>query len=246
MRTIIGAVSLSLIALDPGALAIAQESTLDFTSDLPLGACQFVPWGGNPYFSLSPGQQRLLTNERCVEAGNCEEREEVWITVKRDIRRIQVEIDGRMRTVWTRVIEELESVDGLLTEASENFFATCRGKGDVYYFGEEVTLYEDGEIVGHDGAWLAGVEDARPGLMMPAVYLLGARYFQEFAPGVALDRAEHVGSGLGVKVPAGEYNGCVRIDEASTLEPGATATKIYCPDVGLVVDEELELTTFHD
>ena len=81
MRNIIGAVSSSVIALNPWAFAVAQESNPDFTSDLPLGACQFVPWGGNPYFSLSPGQQRLQSNERCVDAGDCEELEEVWITV---------------------------------------------------------------------------------------------------------------------------------------------------------------------
>ena len=173
MRTIIGAVSLTIVALNPGAFAIAQQSGPEFTSELPLDSCHFVPWGGNPNFRLSPGRQRRLSNERCVEAGECEEREEVWITVKRDTRSIPVDIDGRTRTVWTRVIEELESVGGLLIEASKNFFATCWGTGDVYYFGQEVTLYDDGEIVGHDGAWLAGVAGARPGLMMPELYLLG-------------------------------------------------------------------------
>ena len=246
MRTIIGAVSLTIIALNPGAFAIAQQSGPEFTSELPLDSCHFVPWGGSPNFRLSPGQQRRLSNERCVEAGECEEREEVWITVKRDTRRIPVDIDGRTRTVWTRVIEELESVDGLLSEVSKNFFATCWGTGDVYYFGQEVTLYDDGEIVGHDGAWLAGVAGARPGLMMPELYLLGARYFQKLAPGVALDRVEHVGSGLGVEVPAGEFHDCVRVDVTSLLTPGVTATKVYCPGIGLVVDGKLELTTFYD
>ncbi|MGQ0835199.1 MAG: hypothetical protein ACT4O5_09815 [Gammaproteobacteria bacterium] len=47
--------------------------------------------------------------------------------------------------------------------------------------------------------------------------------------------------GIEVEVPAGLFQGCVEIEETSPLEPGQTSTKIYCPDVGLVVDNDLEL-----
>ena len=66
---------------------------------------------------------------------------------------------------------------------------------DVFYFGEDVDIFENGTI-SHDGAWLAGVDDALPGLLMPGTFLLGARYFQEVASGVALDRSENVEMGL--------------------------------------------------
>ena len=33
-------------------------------------------------------------------------------------------------------------------------------------------------------------------MIMPGTFLLGARYFQELADGIALDRAEHMEMGL--------------------------------------------------
>ena len=69
-----------------------------------------------------------------------------------------------------------------LIEVSRNYFAAAMN-GRHLLFREAVDIYEYGEIVGHDGAWLAGVNGARPGIIMPGRYLLGARYFQEIAPG---------------------------------------------------------------
>ena len=54
------------------------------------------------------------------------------------------------------MVEERETEDGELVEVSRNFFAICEETNSVFYFGEEVDDDEDGEIVGHEGAWLAG------------------------------------------------------------------------------------------
>jgi hypothetical protein len=145
------------------------------------------------------------------------------------------------RTIRTRVVQDFETVDGKLEEISRNFFAICQPKRDVYYFGEEVDIYEDGRIVNHEGAWLAGRRGAQPGIIMPdAAFLLGSRYFQEMAPDVAMDRAEHVANDLEIDVPAGFMEDCVQVNETTPLEPGVS-TKIYCPGKGLVRDGELEL-----
>ena len=110
-------------------------------------------------------------------------------------------------------------------------------------------IYEDGVVVSHDGAWLAGTDTgegkARPGLIMPGTFLLGSRYFQELAPGVALDRAEHVRMGLTVTTPAGTFEECVEVKETTPLEPGAVSTKVYCAELGLVVDNVVRLVEFH-
>ena len=130
--------------------------------------------------------------------------------------------------------------DGELTEISRNYFATCLPSRDVYYFGEDVDIYEEGEIVSHEGAWLAGRYGARPGIIMPeSAFLLGQRYYQEVAPGVALDRAEHVDSQFELSVPAGNFDDCVEIDESTPLSPGGSH-KVYCEEVGLVIDGDLE------
>lgn len=145
---------------------------------------------------------------------------------------------GRQYSVRTRVVQEFETVDGEVEEISCNFFSNCSPMNDVYYFGEEVF---DGEGNPEDDAWLAGVDGARPGIIMPdRAFLLGSKYYQEQAP-AARDRARDSALGLEIEVPAGVFRNCVEVTETSPLEPGEESIKVYCPNVGLVIDEELEL-----
>jgi hypothetical protein len=227
-------------SLAPLAFAAqAAETGPAFTQEFPLESCRFVPRGGNAFFTLTPGRQLYLSNARCKAAGECDELEEVWISVLPETRSIPLTIGGKRRTIRARVIEEFETADGEVAEISRNFFANCQPARDVYYFGEDVF---DGEGDPLPDAWLAGRDGASPGLIMPdAAFLLGTRYFQEIAPGVALDRAEHVRAGVEVEVPAGVFEGCIEVDETTPLEPGQSSTKIYCPGIGLVIDDDLEL-----
>ncbi|MBI1880430.1 MAG: hypothetical protein HYR94_19810 [Chloroflexi bacterium] len=96
----------------------------------------------------------------------------------------------------------------------------------------------------HEGAWRAGEAGATPGIIMPGTFLLGSRYFQEQAPDVAMDRAEHVAMGLDVNVPAGTFADCVEVIETTPLEPGSESIKRYCPGVGLVFDNGVDLVNF--
>jgi hypothetical protein len=225
----------------PGIAIAASEPA--FTDDFDLENCRFASDGGNPYFILKPGRQAYFSNYRCVQSGECEELEELWITV-RGTRDISLWDDGKKRVIQTRVVEEKETADGELVEISRNFFASCLPNRDVYYFGEDVDIYEDGEIVSHDGAWRAGRHGAEPGIIMPeSAFIIGQRYFQELAPDVALDRAEHVAIDLEVEVPAGVFEDCVNVIETTPLEPGSESSKTYCPGVGLVADGELELVS---
>lgn len=203
-----------------------------FTDTFDLASCGFSPTGMNPYFILLPGYQSVLVGEEEGEVLRVE------ITVLSDIETIQMEDLG---TVRTRVVEEREWADGELQEVSRNFYAICGRTNAVYYFGEDVDIYEDDEVVSHDGAWRAGQNGAKPGIMMPGTFLLGARYYQEVAPEVALDRAEHVALGLAIETPAGLFTDCVQVLETTPLEPDAEGSKFYCLGIGLVVDEELEL-----
>jgi len=230
----------ALLAAAPG-IGAADES--GFTTEFPVEDCVFQTRGDNPYFTLRPGRQSYFSNQRCVAAGDCDELEELWITVLDEERAIRLENDGKRRWISTRVVEERETADGELVEISRNFFGECAGTQDVYYFGEDVDIYEDGEVVSHDGAWLAGRHGAEPGIIMPGgAFLLGARYFQEIAPGVALDRAENAADDLDVEVPAGVFDDCVAVEETTPLEPNSKGSKTYCPGVGLVLDgEEMEL-----
>ena len=106
-------------------------------------------------------------------------------------------------------------------------------------------LYEvitaDGSI-SHDGAWRAGENSALPGIIMPGgAPLVGSRYYQEIAPDVALDRAEHLAVDLEIEVPAGIFTGCLETLEDTPLEHKSESSKVYCRGVGLVIDDELVL-----
>jgi len=221
--------------------ASAAADDAPFTTAFPLEDCRFVPWGGNDRFSLRSGRVAHYSNADCVAEGECTDLEEVRIAVLPQTRTIALGIDGRTRYIITRIVEEFETENGEVTEVSRNYFAMCLPGNDVYYFGEDV-VDGDGQPMGD--AWLAGRKGARPGIIMPGgAFLLGARYYQELAPGVALDRAQHVADGLEIETPAGEFDDCVRIEESTPLEPDSFSDKIYCPGAGLVQDDEMELVS---
>ena len=66
------------------------------------------------------------------------------------------------------------------------------GTQDIYYFGEEVDIYEDSEVVSHEGAWRADEPGNHPGIFMPADPKPGMRFAMEGAPGVAEDEGRIV------------------------------------------------------
>ena len=73
---------------------------------------------------------------------------------------------------------------------------------------------------------------------------MGAKYFQEIVPLDAVDCGEIVNVGFSAEVPAGEWNGCIEINDTNPTEVACESgedVKIYCPGVGLVQDQELEL-----
>jgi hypothetical protein len=144
--------------------------------------------------------------------------------------------------VTTRVVEEHEEEDGEVVEISRNFFAQARD-GTVCYFGEDVDIYEDGEVANHDGAWRAGDGENEPGIIMPAEPVVGLSYAQEIAPDIAEDHADHIAEGESVTVPAGTFTDTIRVEEWTPLEPGHTSEKIYAKDTGLVVDNTVELVS---
>jgi hypothetical protein len=135
-----------------------------------------------------------------------------------------------------------------VTEVARNFFAICANGKDVFYFGEDVDFYKNGKVTDHAGTWIAGKDGARAGLMMPGAPRVGMKYFQEIAPGVAMDRAEVVGFDAKCKTPAGTFRNCLRTRELASLDFWSALKfweaeeKIYAPGIGLVRDGDLVLT----
>ncbi len=207
----------------PAKKTQAPDKGKRWTDSFHIEDCTFASVGGNRFFSLQPGHQLVLQSKR----------EKVTITVLDET----VTVAG----VETRVVEEREEEDGELKEVSRNFFALCKEHGDVFYFGEEVDDYENGKVVRHSGEWRADEPNSKAGIIMPGTILLGARYYQEFAP-KARDRAEIDDDDVTLKTPAGTFTHCLRVEETSGLDPDERCYKTYAPGVGLIQDENLLLT----
>lgn len=225
-------IALFCALLTGGSVWAATPSKKEFTTDFRIEECTFSNTGRNTYFSLNPGDRLFLSDGF----------ESVEITVLKDTRKIDFKTaKGKKLSVNTRVVEEIHTEGGALVERSRNFFARCKETNDILYFGEKVQPAAVG------GSWLAGKDGALPGIIMPGTFLLGARYFQEIAPDMALDRAEHIAMGLTITVPTvpeKTFKHCVQVVETTPLEPGARSVKHYCPGVGLVFDSGLKLVEF--
>jgi hypothetical protein len=205
----------------------ASARRMAFTEEFQIERCTFATTGRNPYFILVPGHRLELEGE---EKGKVTH---LTITVLDDT----LMVDG----VQTRVVEERETEDGELVEVSRNYFAHCTENGSVFYFGEDVDNYENGVVDNHDGSWRAGVDASRAGVIMPGLNLVGARYFQEVAPDVALDRAETVSVTETLSTPAGDFADVLKTKETTPLEKGVKEFKYYAPGVGLIRDADLDL-----
>lgn len=226
-RTVWLPVAAGLVVLGVGGwIAWQNVRGGSFTDEFPVDRGALSATGRNPYFVLEPGYQ--LTYEGGTER--------LVITV--------LEATERVDGVVTRVVEERETVGGTLVEVSRNFFAIDPRTLDVYYFGEDVDDYANGQVVGHQGAWRSGVGGARFGLMMPGEPSAGAKYYQEIAPGVAQDRAEIISTTDAVQTPVGTLTAVVTVQETSPLEPLTSAAKQYAPGIGMVRDGGLALVRY--
>lgn len=204
----------------------AAEEVKHWTRHFDLSGCEWSSAGKNDYFILEPGYTQTFEGRDA----------KLQITVLTFTKRV----DG----IETRIVEEREWHGGELVEVSRNLFAVCRQSNDIFYFGEEVDFYKSGKLSGHEGTWEAGVDGALPGLFMPACPLVGARFYQEVAPKVAMDRVEIVSEDEAVNTAAGKFIGCVLTEETTPLEPGAKDSKAYARGVGLVRDGDFGLSDY--
>jgi hypothetical protein len=200
-----------------------------FQDSFDLNSRDLASTGRNKYFILEPGYQLVLEGKEGEHSVKLE------ITVLSETRKIA--------GIETRVMEERESKDGNLAEISRNFFAICKQTKSIFYFGEEVDIYKEGKIIAHEGAWIHGKNNARAGMMMPGETILGARYYQEVAPEVAMDRARIVAINTTLKTPAGKFKGCLKVQEENPLDD-EKEFKIHAPGIGLIQDEDLLLVKY--
>jgi hypothetical protein len=193
----------------------------------PLNAARFSAEVDHPLVPLASVQLKVFEgNERDAETGK---------QVETRIASRVLERTGHVAGVPVAVVEVKEYEDGELVERTLDYYAR-RKDGSVWYLGERVDNYEDGKTEGHEGQWLAGEDNARPGLFMPARPKVGQTFEQERAPGVAEDRSTVVAMDLDVTTSAGTFRDCIKTKDVAPGS-GVIEFKHYCPGVGLVREE---------
>lgn len=137
------------------------------------------------------------------------------------------------------VVHDVErTLDGKVLEDTFDWYAQD-GDGNVWYFGEDTTSFEDGKK-SKEGSWEAGVDGAKAGIVMLAAPKVGDAYQQEDRKGVAEDRASvlsltaHQG-----RVPE-KYGSLLVISETTPLEPKLEERKYYARGVGSVYEETVK------
>ena len=153
---------------------------------------------------------------------------------------VHKQVDG----VEALVVYDNVYLNGLQQEATQDYYAQDV-HGNVWYLGEYETEFvrdEQGKItkVSHEGSWEAGVGGAEPGYIMPAHPKVGFSYFQEHAPGLALDSAKVTATGLTLNVRGKVYRHVVLTREFTPLEPTVSDFKWYAPGVGMVLEREFD------
>jgi hypothetical protein len=214
----------------PSTPLSTDQTSQGWMTSFDLEDCNFVSSGENSYFVLEPEYQVIL--------GGQEDGEELQL-VMTVLNETKV-VDG----IETRVVEEKESEGGNIVEVSRNYFAICKPTNNAIYFGEEVDMYEDGKIVSHEGAWLAGQNGSKAGMIMPGKVEVGLKYYQEIAPGVAEDRAEIISVNDTLDTPAGTFKQVLKTEETNPLKPGEKEFKFYTPGIGLIQDEVIKLVNY--
>jgi hypothetical protein len=223
IAAVLAVMALAGTSVAEGSLVWAED---EWQTEFGISARSLADTGEATYFILVPGFQLVL------EDGSTR----LEVTVLDETK----EIGG----FTTRVVEEREIVRGELYEVARNFVAMDQATGDVFYFGEEVDFYRDGQLIGHEGSWLAFEDGSQPGLLMPGTPEVGMKYYQEVAPGVAEDRAEVISTTETVSVPAGVFEQSLRVREDNPLEPGSIEEKLYAPGVGFIQEGSLRLVSY--
>ncbi len=208
---------------DSQVLDESSEIVLKSKSFLPEfpGAGAFVAGFSNEFVAFETGKVFIYEGE--TEDGM----ETIKVTVTDETK----EIMG----VITTVVTDTAWLDGELIEATDDWFAED-SEGNVWYFGEYSEEWEEGEFVGTEGSWEAGVDDALPGMLMPGQPKMGMKYQQEYYEDEAEDMAMVINLDKTVEIDYDTFEGCLETMEWTPLEPGEREHKFYKPGVGLVME----------
>jgi hypothetical protein len=175
----------------------------------------FVAAVTNQYFPLVPGTTFHYASQQ----------EDIVVTVTHDTKVIL--------GVTCTVVRDVGTVDGETAEDTFDWYAQDKD-GNVWYFGEDTKAFDNGKV-STEGSWEAGLNDAKPGIIIEGRPQVGDAYRQEFAAGVAEDRGRVLSLTESVSVTFGSLENCLKTEDLNGLDPNDVENKYYCPNVGQVL-----------
>jgi hypothetical protein len=214
-----------LLALAAGVAVLASAGDNERGYAPRIVPAEFSASITNPYLPLQPGN-------RWIYEGQTED----------GLERKVVEVTDETRVVMgvlCVVVKDTVTLDGQLHEDTTDWFAQDLA-GTVWNFGEQTRKRADDGSFTPAGSWEAGVNGAKPGIVMPADPRPGGPYRQEYLPGEAEDMARVLSIDESLRVPYGSYVQVVVTRDWSPLEPGVAEHKHYAPGVGLIREEAVE------
>ena len=191
---------------------------LDENYNPVIAPANFVAGVTNPYFPLTPGkvykyEEGLETNE---------------VSILNETRVVA--------GVTCVVVHDVVKKEGVLVEDTYDWYAQDVD-GNVWYFGEDVSSYENGVFANHDGSWETGVDGAKPGIIMMANPVQELPYRQEYYFDNTEDWGKVVAKDLTVTTPYGTFTNCIKTEDWNAIEPGIIERKYYAPGTGFVKEE---------
>jgi hypothetical protein len=178
---------------------------------------EFTSKVDSPYFTLTPGKKTVY--EAKTEDGV--QRIEFYVTNEKK----------KVLGVDTVVVWDRAWLDGSLIEDTRDWFAQDK-EGNVWYFGEDTKEYENGQVTSTKGSWEAGIDGAKPGIIMKTNPQVGDSYREEYYKDQAEDKADVLSLTESVTVPLGSYSNCLKTKNYTALEPDVIEYKYYCKEVG--------------
>ena len=185
----------------------------------------FVEGIDNPYLTFEPGTTWMY------EGNSEDEKETNTVSVTNGTK----EILG----VTCTVVKDVVYAEGEIAEKTFDWYAQDK-YGNVWYFGEDSSDYENGKFKDSGGSWEAGVDGALPGIVMLGDPQVGDKYRQEYYKGEAEDMGQVLKLGASVEVPFSSYEDVLITKDWNPLEPGVTEHKYYARGVGVVLEQHVK------
>ncbi len=135
--------------------------------------------------------------------------------------------------IGDRVVETLTSqfvayADGRIHEVALDWYAQA-DDGAVWYLGEDVFNYEEGELADIEGTWIA-CQDGPPAMIMPAHPRVSDVYRPENAFPIVFEEVTVKSVGQTVDGPRGPVRGAITVEELHM--EGDLEDKIFAPGYG--------------